>query len=498
MTPEECEHLFDLKPIHDTSAKDVSSHGFGLMNCKGIIEKYKKVSKLFADCTIAVESEVGKGSRLYFRLPKGVTKALRGLVVLLSVTVGTICSYAQTDSSFKMEEQWADSVYHCNIEGRYQQAIVYADSCLSACNAAYRRLHPDGQLLLSLDGDTDAPLAEVKWFQQGVKAPYVALLSVRNEVAVAALALHQWPLYYYNNKVYTHLFNEMSADRNLGEYCRVMQRSETNKNVAIGILILLLLSILPAYYFLYYRHRLHERRCIQRLRHINDLLLSDVSAEEKLRDISSISTDHFPEKLQAIVVQIQAALSDSVQTSQARQTDIELMEDDCRRVQLDNDRYHIVNSVLDNCLSTLKHETMYYPSHIRQLVDVADIEALSGVAHYYRDLYSLLSEQATRQVDQIKFHVRRMELYGQQIVGDETALSYLFALLKPASVSAEPTDENYVAYTLTLTHGLSPITSLLCRQIVRDHGELTRRRGCGIMVEDKKIRIILPRYNGKV
>lgn len=509
MTAEQCEHLFDYKPVHDTSAKDVTSHGFGLVNCKGIIEKYKKVSKLFSNCTIAVESEVGKGSRLFFRLPKGITKTARALLLLLSLALGggSISANDGNAHRFRIQEQWADSVYQCNVDGRYKQAIAYADSCLAVCNAEYRKHYPEGTLLLSLDASSTEPLAEVKWFRQGMDAPYNVLLSVRNEVAVAALALHQWQLYYYNNKVYTHLFNEMSADRNLGEYCRVMQRSETNKNVAVAILILLLLSILPAYYFIYYRHRLHERRCVKRLQQINELLLSDASAEKKLRSISSISTDHFPEKLQAIVSQITEALHDSVQVNQARQTDIELMEDDCRRVQLDNERYHVVNSVLDNCLSSLKHETMYYPARISQLVDAADIESLSGVARYYRDLYGILSEQATRQADQIKLHVRRMELYGQEVLGDETALHHLFGMVGGArsqeqgasnDIRAEVLDENYVAYTVALSFDLSPITSLLCRQIVRDHGELTRRRGCGITIDNKTIRIILPRYNGKI
>lgn len=35
-------------------------HGFGLMNCKGIIEKYRKISQIFQVCHLAVESEEGK------------------------------------------------------------------------------------------------------------------------------------------------------------------------------------------------------------------------------------------------------------------------------------------------------------------------------------------------------------------------------------------------------------------------------------------------------
>ena len=55
--------------------KENKGSGFGLMNCKGIIEKYKKTNDLFRGCVFDVESELGKGSRFYFRLPSGVRKA---------------------------------------------------------------------------------------------------------------------------------------------------------------------------------------------------------------------------------------------------------------------------------------------------------------------------------------------------------------------------------------------------------------------------------------
>ena len=46
--------------------------GFGLMNCKGIIEKYRKTNALFRVCSFQIESRLGEGSRFYFRLPKGL------------------------------------------------------------------------------------------------------------------------------------------------------------------------------------------------------------------------------------------------------------------------------------------------------------------------------------------------------------------------------------------------------------------------------------------
>ena len=66
--------------------------------------------------------------------------------------------------------------------------------------------------------------AEVYWLHDKLPTNFSIILDIRNESAVAALALHEWALYKYNNNVYTLLFKENSADKNLGEYCRMMQR----------------------------------------------------------------------------------------------------------------------------------------------------------------------------------------------------------------------------------------------------------------------------------
>ena len=73
MTDEQLQHLFDPKPIRDSGT---GGHGFGLLNCKGIIEKYRKISQIFSVCSIAAESEKDKGSRFFFRLPKGLLRTL--------------------------------------------------------------------------------------------------------------------------------------------------------------------------------------------------------------------------------------------------------------------------------------------------------------------------------------------------------------------------------------------------------------------------------------
>ena len=90
-----------------------------------------------------------------------------------------------------------------------------------------------------------------------------------------------------------------------------------------------------------------------------------------------------------------------------------------RKLEYENERLHISNNVLDNCLSTLKHETMYYPSRIRQLVDSKEdnLNAISETANYYRQLYTLMSLQAMRQID-------------TNIKIDDALIRYLFDLLK--------------------------------------------------------------------
>jgi hypothetical protein len=164
----------------------------------------------------------------------------------------------------------------------------------------------------------------------------------------------------------------------------------------------------------------------------------------------------------------------------------------------------VSNSVLDNCLSTLKHETMYYPSRIRQLIDQGNMESVSEVVGYYRELYNLLSQQAMSQVERVKLHLQPLQ-HG--ILGDETLVRYLFEILKkqkPVDMSFAPLDKKYIEVTSHLSPQspqLSAIDQLLCRQIVRDHGEATNRRACSIREEvqndEKRIIIILPAY-GKV
>ena len=443
MTPEQLDHLFDAKPIRQDNGEpsNVSfqaSHGFGLLNCKGIIEKYRKTSQIFSVCVIGATSTLGHGSRLFFRLPKGILR----LVILFLLNVSCIMSFAA--DPLAKASAYADSAYFSNINGRFERTLQFADSCRHYLNQHYLALRPDGHdQMLSL-GNPSLMAPEIAWYHDSLATNYHVILDIRNESAVAALALHQWQLYAYNNRIYTQLFKEMSADNKLGEYCRAMQQSQTNKTIAVILLVLLLLSIVPAYYLLYYRHRLYDR------------FLKE----------------------------------------QQRQTDLELLDDELHKAEHEDNNLHVANAVLDNCLSSLKHETMYFPSRISQLLDAGDVESLGEVTDYYRELYGILSQQATYEAERTKLHLKPLD---HQILGDENLVDYLFETIRKQSgqKTLEPQytqNGPYVEVRIPLpqlklseeqardlfTPSNEHIPYLICRQIVRDHGEATNRRGCGI------------------
>ena len=440
MDGDQLAHVFDHQ---------LTTHGFGLLNCKGIIEKYRKTSQLFSVCTIQAESEQGRGSRFFFRLPKGI---VRLLLPLLIAHGPFLISQAQTVNELSRASVYADSAYFSNINGNYERTLLFADSCRECLNRHYLEMHPQGNILLLREGDTSVTPPEILWLHDSVPTNYNVILDIRNESAVAALALHEWQLYAYNNRIYTSLFKELSADATLADYCRAMQQTKVNRMIAVVLLVLVLLAIFPAYYFYYLRPRLNAR----------------FRAERRCRE------------------------------------ELEMVDDELRRTEMELGNLHVSNSVLDNCLSALKHETMYYPSRIRQLIDQDDMESVDEMVGYYRELYNLLSQQAMSQVERVKLHLTQLD-HG--ILGDETLVGYLFTMLKklkPAEITYTPRDGKYVEVSCLVTgsNRLSDIDYLLCRQIARDHGEATNRRGCSFRIEEQedqteRIIIILPAY-GKV
>ena len=577
------EKVYDSGRIGLQTAKDVpllkqsKGYGFGLMNCKGIIEKYRKTNELFRVCLFQVDSTPGKGSRFYFRLPKGVRRVWAIIGIMLAgeiafvacsphssassewvgsgedtahtVFTGDVSAALLADSlpdsamdtadagtldfgsllrmeakeglqeegmegadSIRRYDQWlavanafSYEVYRCNVEGNYRQALTYADSAFQCLNHHYVRYAHRSAPLLSLVGEGAA--AELTWFEQGFESDYFVLLDVRNEAAVAFLALDSLDAYRYNNVAYTALYKQISEDRSLEDYCRQMQLSANNKTVAIFLCGGLLLVFVVGFYLLNFRYRLmyrynleqvleihrqvfltslqageHQLPLVDRLVHelfdsLNELVPIDRLGmaiyneeaqglevafhpsgddEEELRERISRcyelrqplwrEQDRFKclplwaetggEKRCTGVLALQLALPaereddrlmlelvanyvgiivyHAVILKARKFRDLEIAQDEARRTLREENQLHVQNLVLDNCLSTIKHETIYYPNRIKQIIDrlphcasekeaFEQWETMDELMSYYKGIFTLLSTCAARQLDEITF-----------------------------------------------------------------------------------------------
>ena len=95
--------------------------------------------------------------------------------------------------------------------------------------------------------------------------------------------------------------------------------------------------------------------------------------------------------------------------------DIEVAQDEARRASWEDSLLHVQNMVLDNCLSTIKHETIYYPNKIKQLIgklrsgrqteveERETVAAISELIEYYKGIFTILSSCASRQLEEVTF-----------------------------------------------------------------------------------------------
>ena len=95
--------------------------------------------------------------------------------------------------------------------------------------------------------------------------------------------------------------------------------------------------------------------------------------------------------------------------------DIEAAHEETRRAPWEDSMLHVQNMVLDNCLSTIKHETIYYPNKIKQIIGRLNTHSLSGeeekecvetiseLIEYYKGIFRILSSCASRQLEEVTF-----------------------------------------------------------------------------------------------
>ena len=537
--------------------KENKGSGFGLMNCKGIIEKYKKTNDLFRGCVFDVESELGKGSRFYFRLPSGVRKAMGVLLLCLLLPLGMVsCLHdpippmlqdgdsivVVMDSAYEdlldVASDYANAAYFANVDENYELALQYIDSAMLFLNEHYEKYaRPDRpHRYMKLVGEGTP--AEISWWNELFDSDYHVILDIRNEAAVAFLALKQLDAYSYNNSAFTDLYKLQGEDQTLEAYCRQLERSNTNKTVGIILCFVLLIVSLVGYYFLYMRKRLQNRLNLEQVLEINQKVFAaslvrpqeQENAEALQREESTLKeipqrivdeafgsvnelltidrmgiavyneTTHrleyasrpgqeMPEMveqcfssgkylseqhLQAIPLMVEAGgehqcvgvlylerregteqetdrllfelvaryvaivVFNAVVKLATKYRDIESAHEETRRASWEDSMLHVQNMVLDNCLSTIKHETIYYPNKIKQIVGRLNaqnlseteereaVETMTELIEYYKGIFTILSSCASRQLEEVTF--RRTVIPVQELL--DAAGKYFKKLIK--------------------------------------------------------------------
>lgn len=498
------EKVYDSSKIgeksDDEEVRKNKGFGFGLLNCKGIIDKYKKTNQLFAVCKFGIDSELGKGSRFFFRLPKGVIRKLGIILILVAQTFAFACSEGvdyvdpvnslldvpQDHPAIQNANYYAEMAKQSNESQQYEQTLLYADSAIWQLNDYYKELNPNGTDLMMLYDDTE--MAETKWIEQEFPTEYYAIMQIRNEVAIAALGLYQRDLYYYNNYIFSILYKVTSRNQTLGKSCADIKEANNNRKTLIFILMATVLVGGLIYYFFYYRnnilptfnmrqilelnHHIFNNQDEQRLATIIQQGVNDIRRTNGvglyLNDGQMLFSDNCPQKeyvasiLQNAFKQNQILILDKGKTrvypltidngtcigmilfllySENIQKDddnmfrlisqytaeniyyssvrmdnlnasIESIEDERRRAEREANIVHVQNLVIDNTLSTIKHETMYYPNRIRQLVDniksegfqsddpavTEKVNSIAELTYYYKDIFGILADCASKQI----------------------------------------------------------------------------------------------------
>lgn len=460
--------------------------GFGLMNCKGIIEKYRKADDLFKVCSFNVESTPGKGSRFSFRLPKGIKRALMLLVLLCSGL--SVHSQEAQDSLLLKAYDYANQTYLCNTRGQFEEALLYADSAFDALNRDYLLNGGSKDMLLSVM-DVLVP-AETYWLEDGFATDYETVLWLRNEIAVSALAMRDWDVYRYNDDAYLKLFKLYYGEWKIEEDCRELQRTNSNLTISVIIFVLIFIVVVLVRFVVHSRHWLKFRSDLQQAIRVVDSIsritavtdLDNFNAEDvvtRLTDGIFVELDHLVD-LRSLMVslndegriitavhndgvaderltdRVNACMNDGKEQNsadglcralplvvtlengehqigavgfrlehEADETwqivkgmvtgylatalyscvirfesgfrDIEQIEEESERIRYEENRLHVSNLILDNCLSTLKHETVWYPNRIVQLVESGQVADMQELVDYYREIFGILSQYALSQ-----------------------------------------------------------------------------------------------------
>ena len=213
------------------------------------------------------------------------------------------------------------------------------------------------------------------------------------------------------------------------------------------------------------------------------------------------------------------------------------------RIRYEENRLHVSNLILDNCLSTLKHETVWYPNRIVQMVgDGSQISDMEELVDYYREIFGILSQYALSQTttqlvhrdvfavselaDKVAAYIKKaqqrsgysgkvsFETQDMTVTADIVMLEYLAESLIDRGMAGggdmlfrAVADGKFVRFELhrkcavpepEVLDGLfTPLMNkdnmayVLCRQIIREHDEAFGHPGCRINAESEPDGVVI-------
>ena len=400
--------------------------------------------------------------------------------------------------------------------------MQYADSTFKYINRYYEDFLPEECVSRQLTA-TGSGMEELEWLSLGVKADYFLIMGFRNEMAIAALALHDWEKYEFNNRQFTHLYKLLTKDDSLEEFYIRQRNTQINLSVSLALLVFMLFIFSVLIYIVYFRRRILFRFNVMQVLETNHAMLNVIemyarpertdelmfqllsvvlSRLKELHEINSVRLLLYRGKGEKIGTFLQGkedygVLADSL-LSQAYETEnavfdemsntqiyplllrlngnerlcigsvavnygtyrmqkedfifenyivnylaillyeaviqrgqdlenVESAENEKQRSLYERTRIKVQNQILDNCLSTIKHESMYYPSRMKQIIRKLEeqeehhdlktsIHSLRELAEYYKEIYTLLCAQADRQIDTGYF---KCEKLSPHVIGKE-------------------------------------------------------------------------------
>src|SRR5574344_333035 len=260
----------------------------------------------------------------------------------------------------------------------------------------------------------------------------------------------------------------------------------------------------------------------------------------------SVSKEDENLMLEIVAGYVAIVVYNAVVIVEKKHRDIENAQDDFRRAKHEENLLHVQNMVLDNCLSTIKHETIYYPNKIKQIVsqlltdnpkslvdNKEELDSVGELITYYRGIFSILYSCAARQLEDVTF--RRSEIvvadlfhYAQnyfkkkntntdaisfdilendfRISGDIVLMQFMLENLINESLKDEKAGrillkaqemDDFIRFDFIDTRHtysveelnkmfypqMDKIEYLICRQIIREHDEFAIHRGCRINAE---------------